>query len=180
VSRLVGEIARGAPGAPILPMPLSEVHIATREDGLALIRFLMEIKDEISDGNAEEDLLFALAGDLVSRVGGIALVIRGRRDPKKIEASLGLVFSRPALRRAYYLWAPWNNVLPEARKTTGHGKSLLIAAQRFADNVRCPLRIEQWTEGPDPALAKASQTPKIRLCGRHLPARGAIFAYSPG
>lgn len=111
-----------------VPEPISPVAIATPEDRDDLIRFLAQIKDELSGGRGDIDLAFEWACRFVLRDGGVALIIRGTGC---IEASIGLELCREPLERPFYVRSIWNNVLPMARRT-GHAKSLLIAAGEFA------------------------------------------------
>jgi GNAT superfamily N-acetyltransferase len=143
------------------------VGFAAINDYDDLLRFLFEVKDEVDEGRAEEDLIAALVKDFTHRVGGIALIIRGDSG---IEASLGIKIERPMLSRSHYLRSVWNVVLPEAR-LTGHARSLLIAARQFADEIGRPILLEEWTPQID--------APKARLVSRHFKTAGAIFRHLP-
>lgn len=169
MSRHFQSLPKAPPGpAQRAPRPFSEVRIALSHDTEDLVWFLRSVMDEIDGGRAEEDLVVRMACDLAGRDGGVALIVRGALG---IEASLGIAFLRPALSHNYYLRAVWNVVAPEARAATGHAKSLLVAARVFADNMRRPLFIEEF--------APTIDSPKVRLCGRHLTPAGAVFVHLP-
>lgn len=150
------------------PRPLSPVAGALPEDLENLVWFLHQMRDEIADGQAEEEVLIALARRLVDRREGVALIVRG---DDKIEASLGLVFQHPLLRSARYLHVAWHCVLPECRATTGHAKSLLARAKEIADDLRRPLLLEEFN--PDP------ESGKVKLARRHLTPVGQLFVHRP-
>lgn len=149
------------------PRPFSVVDIATAADTDDLVWFLRSVADEIDGGSAEDDLMVAYAKQLANRDGGMALIVRG---PRGIEASMGILFVRPLLSRNYFLQTMWHRVLPEAR-LTGHAKSLLVEARRYADRIGRRLVMIEYAEAID--------APTIRLCARHLSVAGAVFAYTP-
>lgn len=151
----------------IPPRPMSEVSYAAPDDVDALVAFLGDVRDEIAGGEADFDLLSAVARELAHRVHGVALVVRGAQG---IEASMGLRAERHLLSRSHYLHAVWNVVSPDAR-ATGHAKSLLIEGRKFAESIGRPLLIEELT--PDITNGKA------KLIARHLNQTGAIFRFSP-
>ena len=156
------------PGQPA--RPFSHVETADPGDLDQLIWFLQSVRDEIDGGRAEEDLLLSLASQMVRRDGGVAFIVRSPLG-RGIEASMGVVFERPILSRNYYLRSVWNVVAPEARHTTGHAKSLLVAANKFADGIGRRIYIRE-----DAAQFDA---PKLRLCGRHLRPAAALFMHEP-
>jgi hypothetical protein len=125
------------------------------------------MREEIADGHADEAVLVALAGALVKREGGTALIIRGKT---KIEASIGLKLETPLLSKQNRLRVIWNCVLPEAR-VTGHAKSLLIRSRELADSIGRDLVLEEIT--PD------LESGKVKLASRHLVPSGRVFVYSP-
>lgn len=149
------------------PRPLSPVSYAGPDDLEPLLIFLQRLRGELEGGRAEEDLVIELARDLVERRGGIVLVVRGLTE---IEASMGLLAMRSIFSRSFFFRAVWNVVTPEAR-STGHARSLLLEARRFADSVGRMLWIDEMTPNPESGKAK--------LIGRHLPQAGAMFIYDP-
>lgn len=151
------------------PRPLSPVEYARPVDLDDLVWFLRSVRDEIEGGRVDDDLMVALATDLVRCKGGVALIVRGQYG---VEASLGLRFDRPELSRADHLRSVWNVVAPEARQSTGHARSLLLHARNFADSMRLPLIMEEYTD--DLASGKA------KLVARHLKTAGAVFLHEPG
>lgn len=157
---------KGPPQKP--PRPLSEVAYAGPGDLDDLIWFLRSVRDEIGDGRVEDTIMVQLAHDLTSRIDGIALIVRGTLG---VEASLGIRFQRPLLLSTHDLRVVWNVVTPELRRSTGHAKSLLIAARSLADRMGRRLLFEEFT--PDPAAGK------MRLLARHLQPAGAVFLYAP-
>jgi hypothetical protein len=166
---------RRAPGPPQKPpRPFSEVSAATPEDCPDLVYFLRSVREEIGDGEVEDSLVVALAEALTHRQGGIAFVVKGQRG---IEASLGIRFDRPWYTQQFRLFGVWNVVDPMLRATTGHAKSLLVEAQRFADKIGRPLRLEELTLRP--FETKSINDPKLRLCGRNLKPAGMIFSHFP-
>lgn len=150
------------------PRPLSPVANAGPDDLENLVWFLHQMRDEIADGQAEEEMLVALAKRLVDRREGVALIVRGR---ERIEASLGLVFQNPLLRSARHLHVAWHCVLPECRATTGHAKSLLARAKEISDDLKRPLLLEEFN--PDP------ESGKVKLAKRHLKPAGQLFVHIP-
>jgi hypothetical protein len=159
------------------PRPLSEIKTATQADFAELVYFLLSVRDEIDDGEVEEDLLVNLADSLSRREFGICFIVRG---PTGIEGSVGILFERPRLARTYRLRSVWNVVLPAARNTTGHAKSLLTAATEFADGLGRKLLLDACQPPYRIKLDKdLEQSPKIRLCSRYLDTAGRIFAYYP-
>jgi hypothetical protein len=149
------------------PRPFSDVKMATAEDADDLIWFLRSVADEIDGGAAEDDLMTAMATQLARRDGGMALIVRGSRG---IEASMGIVFLRPLLSRNYFLHTVWRVVAPEARMT-GHAKSLLVEARKYADGIGRRLQNIEYAAEID--------APTIRLCTRHLKISGAVFSHIP-
>ncbi len=149
------------------PRPLSTVEYATPLDLDDLVWFLHAMREEIGDGQAEEDKLVALASAMVRSTGGVALIVRGKT---KIEASLGLVFNEPLLNSKRYFLVAWNCVLPEAR-VTGHAKSLLAKAKVLADQLQRPLLLEEFSPDPDSG--------KVKLAARHLKPFGQLFRHLP-
>ncbi len=176
------------------PVALSKVEPATVQDFQDLVYFLYRVREEIDDGDVEQDLLAELVKALVNRQYGIAFIVRG---PTGIEASLGVILERPRLGRKYRLRSVWNVVIPAARRTTGHAKSLLATATAFADQIGREFYLETWTQPertefayPQGEIGPCNQcgrqlhefldkSPKARLCSRYLPSAGRIFAYSP-
>jgi hypothetical protein len=159
------------------PRPLSEVTPATPGDFRELVYFLLSVRDEIDDGEIEEDLLVSLAHALTRREYGVCFIVRG---PTGIEGSLGILFERPRLARAYRLRSVWNVVIPAARNTTGHAKSLLTAATEFSDGIGRKLLLDTCQPPHRIKLDKdLEQSPKARLCSRYMDTAGRIFAYLP-
>lgn len=156
---------KGPPQKP--PRPLSPVDHAGPRDLENLIWFLREMRSEIDDGAAEIEVLVELAMSMVRGYGSTALIVRGE---DKIEASLGLIFDKPLLRRANNLRVAWNCVLPECR-VTGHAKSLIARAKEIADNLHRPLVLAEFS--PDPESGKA------KLARRHLQPFGQLFVHRP-
>jgi len=96
-----------------------------------------------------------------------------------IEASLGILFERPRLARAYRLRGCWNVVLPAARKS-GHAKALLLTATSFADRIGRVLYLDACLPPQRvPITPEIEASPKVRLCSRHLASAGRIFAHVP-
>jgi hypothetical protein len=150
------------------PRPLSPVAYAQPPDLEDLVWFLRSVRDEIDGGRVEDDMMVALVERLVRREGGVAMIVRGQYG---VEASLGVRFDHPELSRAHYLRAVWNVVAPEARKSTGHARSMLLHARAFADSIGLPLLIEEYS--PD------LEAGKLRLIGRHMKTAGAVFLHEP-
>lgn len=149
------------------PRPPSDVSFAGPTDLDALLLFLADVREEIDGGRVEDILIADFARDLVNRIGGVALIVRGAGG---IEASLGLRAEHPLFSRAHYLRAVWNVVAPEAR-LTGHARSLLVEGRKFADSLGRQLLIEELT--PDMAGGKT------KLVARHLRPVGTLFRYDP-
>jgi hypothetical protein len=159
------------------PRPFSEVAVAAPKDFPELVYFLLSVRDEIDDGEVEDDLLVSLADTLTRQDYGICFIVRG---PLGIEGSVGILFERPRLARPYHLRALWNVVAPAARNTTGHAKSLLLAATGFADSLGRKLLLDACQPPHRVKLDKdLEQSPKIRLCSRYFDTAGRIFAYLP-
>ena len=161
---------KGPPQKP--PRPLSPVDTAGPSDLEDLIWFLHDMRTEIADGEVDEEVVVALARTLIERDGGVALIVRGK---DKIEASLGLKFEQPLLRRRPQLRVVWNCVSPESRTTTGHAKSLLLRARDIANGLRCTLTVEEF--GPD--LNPERATGKAKLIARHMTPVGYLFRHVP-
>jgi len=136
--------ARGRPRP--LPKPLSHVEIAEAGDFQDLVRFLQKMRDELVCD--DDDLLIAMTAALVSKSGGMSLIVRGQKAAA-IEASMGLRFARTApLSRAYQIQCVWNLVLPEYRNKTGHARSLLMKAKEIAGQLGVPLYVEETWGSP--------------------------------
>ena len=126
-------------GAP--PRPFSPTLVARGADFDELRDFLIRLRAELACD--DEALLTDAVGDLVHCRGGIAWLIRSADRWHSVEASLGLYFTRLSpFSRQYRLRSIWNIVAPERRNDSGHAKSLLRAAELFADRVGVPALIE--------------------------------------
>jgi len=176
------------------PTPFSTVKPARPDDFQDLAYLLNSMREEIDDGEVDQDLLVDLVRTLVHRQFGIAFIVRGMTG---IEGSIGLLLERPRLTRRYRLRSVWNVVIPAARGTTGHAKSLIAAATAFSDRVGRELYLETWCpperaeyvspQGAVIACHKCGRrlnefiekSPKARLCSRYLDSTGRIFAYIP-
>ena len=148
------------------PRPLSPVAVAGIADRDGLIAFLQEMREEV--GRPDDAAIERVAAGLAGRNGGIALVVRG--EDGRIEGSMGIEMSVGGLSRACRLRTIWFAVLPQAR-LSGHARSLLLAARRFADGVGRPLLIEEMAAQPE--------NPKQRLFARHFPEIGVIYLHQP-
>lgn len=150
------------------PRPLSPVAYAQAHDLDDLVWFLRSVRDEIDGGRVEDDLMVEWVRNLVHRVDGVAMIVRGQYG---VEASIGLKFDHPLFSRAHHLRTVWNVVAPEARQTTGHARSLLVHARGFADSIGLPLVIEEFTDDLESGKAK--------LVARHMKTAGAVFLHEP-
>jgi hypothetical protein len=65
-------------------------------------------------------------------------------------------------------------VIHEARTTTSHARSLLLAARKFADALSRPLLLEEFTDDIDFTAGK------VKMISRHMHSTGAVFLYVPG
>lgn len=161
----------------VKPKPPSEVITAKLSDIDDLITFLCRLRNEIDDGEIEQDILVSHAINMVKRRDGIVFIVRGKRG---IEGSLGIRFERKSLTRAYHLQIVWNIVAPAARQT-GHASSLLKTAIEFANALdrRIYLNAPRFHPQMVELRAAVEPSPKVRLYSRHFHIAGRIFAHFP-
>lgn len=155
---------------PRMEYPLSLVSFASPGDDEALRMFLHQMRDEL--GVVDDEVLDEVVRDLTQHSGGAALIVRGDDGDDRIKASLGLKMAQMTLSRKHVLSMIWFGVLPEFRRSTGHAKSLLLAARELADKLGRPL-IKEWI---DP---NQSNIPQAKLIARHIPMAGSLYIYTP-
>lgn len=181
------------PKEPIAPLPPSIAFHAGPQDSEELFLFLYNMRDEVANGGADAELLAEAVRDLVNCASGTAFICRSGAG--RIEASIGLFVERIPLVRACRLRTLWFVVAPYARqnsegRNTGHARGLILAAQRFADDLQRPLVIEEHVIAKQSVdrdsreyrwgfSTTVAHNRRVRLFGRFFQPAGVMFSHNP-